>query len=90
MKNFSQLLKLRFRNYGFCVSFFALIPIVCQTIGIEIPLGDFEAMTNAILTFLVAAGLVSNPTTQSRWYNDDPDTCQCKRCASERNSSERN
>ena len=56
MKNFSQLLKLRFRNYGFCVSFFALIPIVCQTIGVEIPLGDFEAMTNAILTFLVAAG----------------------------------
>lgn len=83
MSTFLQVLKQRFRNYGFCVSFFALIPIVCQMLGIELPLGEFESMTNTILTFLVAAGLVSNPTTQSRWYMDDPDTCMCQRCKSE-------
>lgn len=81
MEKFIQTLKLRFRNYGFCVSFFALIPLFCQMLGVELPLGEFDTLTNAILACLVAAGLVSNPTTQARWYTDDPhENCSPKRC----------
>ena len=75
MKNLLIFFKQRSKNYGFWVSFLALIPMACQLAGFELPTGEFESMTNAILTFLVAAGLVSNPTTESRWYADDK--CQC-------------
>ena len=62
----------RFKNYGFWLSFFSLIPIICQMCGYKLPFEDYNTFVNALLTFLVAAGIVSNPTTQTRWYGDDP------------------
>lgn len=61
----------RFKNYGLCASFFALIPIACQAMGVNLPFEEYDTLINAILTFLVAAGILSNPTTDSRWYRDD-------------------
>ena len=71
MRKFFNALSIRFKNYGFCVSFFALIPIICQMLDVELPFDEYNTLINAILTFLVAAGIVSNPTTESKWYRDD-------------------
>lgn len=71
MRKFLNALSVRFKNYGFCVSFFALIPIFCQVMSIELPFDEYNTLINAILTFLVAAGIVSNPTTETKWYSDD-------------------
>lgn len=71
MRKFFNALGVRFKNYGFCVSFFALIPIICQTANVELPFDEYNTLINAILTFLVAAGIVSNPTTETKWYHDD-------------------
>lgn len=38
---------------------------------VELPFDEYNTLINAILTFLVAAGIVSNPTTESKWYRDD-------------------
>ena len=39
--------------------------------SIELPFDEYNTLINAILTFLVAAGIVSNPTTETKWYSDD-------------------
>ncbi len=61
----------RFKNYGFCVSFFALIPLLCQMAGVKLAVGEWDLLVNALLTFLVAAGLINDPTTENKWYGDD-------------------
>ncbi|NLL30786.1 MAG: holin [Clostridiales bacterium] len=61
----------RFKNYGFWVSLFALIPMVLNAMGMEIIPEQYETITTAILTILVALGIVSNPTTECKWYKDD-------------------
>lgn len=71
MRKFFNTLKSRCRNYGFCLSFLALIPVTCQMFDIPLPKSEYEVFTNALLTFLVAAGIVSNPTTSNKWYIDD-------------------
>ena len=32
---------------------------------------EYTEITNAILAVLVAAGIISNPTTTAKWYLDD-------------------
>lgn len=61
----------RFKNYGLWVSIFALIPMLLNSLGIEVVPEEYQAITNTILSILVALGIVSNPTTQCKWFVDD-------------------
>ncbi|MGG7143465.1 phage holin [Clostridium nigeriense] len=61
----------RFKNYGLWVSIFALIPIILNSFGIKVVPDEYQAISNAILTILVALGIISNPTTECKWYIDD-------------------
>lgn len=61
----------RFRNYGFWVSLAALIPMACQLLGITHMPDNYNDIVNAGLTLLVAAGIVSNPTTSNKGFVDD-------------------
>ena len=61
----------RFKNYGLWVSIFALIPIILSAFGVKIVPDEYQAAVNAILGILVALGIISNPTTESKWYIDD-------------------
>ncbi|EOR25938.1 MULTISPECIES: phage holin [Clostridium] len=61
----------RFKNYGLWVSIFALIPMLLNSLGIEVIPEEYQAITNTILSILVALGIVSNPTTQCKWFVDD-------------------
>ncbi|MCR1949447.1 MULTISPECIES: phage holin [Clostridium] len=61
----------RFKNYGLWVSILALIPMILSAFGVHIVPEEYRTITHAILSILVALGIVSNPTTQSKWFNDD-------------------
>lgn len=61
----------RFRNYGFWCSALALIPISYQMISGNVFPEEYAPLCNALLTFLVAAGLISSPTTKNKWFLDD-------------------
>lgn len=61
----------RFKNYGLWVSVAALIPMVLQGFGVNILPDNYQEIVNAILSILVMAGILSNPTTSCKWYIDD-------------------
>ena len=65
----------RFKNYGLWVSIFALIPLLVQALGsynIFVYLPDnYETIVKTMLGVLVALGIVSNPTTDTKGYLDD-------------------
>ncbi|MBN1042967.1 holin [Clostridium botulinum] len=63
--------KSRFKNYGLWVSIAALIPLILKSFGIEVIQGDYEQIVQAILSILVMLGIVSNPTTDAKWFSDD-------------------
>lgn len=60
----------RWRNYGLWVSVAAFIPLVLSSFGINI-VPNYQEIVNALLTILVMAGIISNPTTAARWFKDD-------------------
>ncbi|WP_053983133.1 phage holin family protein [Niameybacter massiliensis] len=62
----------RWRNYGLWVSIAAVIPLVLSAFGIKIVPSEYQEIVNAVLAILVTAGIISNPTTTSRWFTDDP------------------
>ena len=61
----------RFKNYGLWVSILALIPMILSAFGVKVEPEEYQAISNTILTILVALGIISNPTTQCKWYVDD-------------------
>lgn len=61
----------RFKNYGLWVSIVALIPMVLQAFKIDILPDNYHEICNTILSILVMAGILNNPTTNRRWYIDD-------------------
>ncbi|MEG0013884.1 MAG: holin [Cellulosilyticaceae bacterium] len=63
----------RWKNYGLWVSIAALIPLVLSSFGINI-IPNYQEIVNAILTILVTAGILNNPTTVTKWFKDDTDT----------------
>jgi uncharacterized membrane protein len=67
----SQAMKSRLSNYGFWVSLIALIPVVLQLFGVVIIPVSYTAVTNGILALFVALGIISNPTTISKFFFDD-------------------
>lgn len=63
----------RFKNYGLWVSIAALIPLILSSFGIHI-IPNYQEIVNAVLAILVTAGILSNPTTTTKWFGDDKDT----------------
>lgn len=61
----------RFKNYGLWVSILALIPMILSAFGVNVVPEEYQVITNTILSILVALGIISNPTTESKWYIDD-------------------
>lgn len=70
--------KCRFKNYGLWVSVFALIPIILSAFGVEILPDEYQMAVNAILGVMVALGIISNPTTNQKWYSDDEEKTKNK------------
>lgn len=64
-------IKQRIRNYGLWVSFASLVLLVAQAFGVQIDVGIYNSVVNAILTVLVGLGIVSDPTTETKGYGDD-------------------
>lgn len=67
-----EYLKKRITNYGFWVSLLSLIPLIMQAAGDTtlIP-SNYQTVANIILSFLVAVGIVNDPTTDAKGYKDD-------------------
>lgn len=63
----------RFKNYGLWISILALIPMILSAFGVKVVPEEYQTITNTILSILVALGIISNPTTESKWYIDDKD-----------------
>ncbi|MCF0148636.1 MAG: holin [Clostridium sp.] len=61
----------RFKNYGLWVSILALIPMILSAFGVKVVPEEYESIMNTVLSILVALGIISNPTTESKWYIDD-------------------
>ena len=63
----------RFKNYGLWVSIFALIPLILEGFDVHILPDNYSQIVTAILSILVMAGLLNNPTTKSKGFTDDKD-----------------
>lgn len=63
--------KSRFKNYGLWLSVAALIPMLLKGFGINILPDNYDQIITAILSILVMAGILNNPTTDAKWYLDD-------------------
>lgn len=61
----------RFKNYAFWTSLLALIPLIGQMFDLFVLPAEYANLCNSLLAFLVAAGIVNNPTTDSKWFLDD-------------------
>ena len=61
----------RFKNYGLWVAIFAAIPLILKALGLNILPADYDQIVTAILSILVMAGIINNPTTESKWFSDD-------------------
>ena len=60
----------RFKNYGFWVSLFALIPMVLNAMGMEIIQSNMKH-NNSYINHTCSPSIVSNPTTECKWYKDE-------------------
>ena len=63
----------RFKNYGLWVSIAALIPMILKVFGIDVIPEDYENIVQTILSILVMAGILNNPTTKTKGFKDDKD-----------------
>jgi uncharacterized membrane protein len=52
----------RLRNYGLWLAVAALIGMVLQDVGVNIAPERYQAYVDAVLTILVLAGIVNNPS----------------------------
>jgi uncharacterized membrane protein len=61
----------RFKNYALWVSVFSLIPLILEAFGLNIIPKNYSEIVTAILSVLVMAGIINNPSTECKWYLDD-------------------
>lgn len=61
----------RFKNYGLWVSVCALVPMVFKAFGVDILPENYNDIVYAILSILVMAGILNNPTTNNKGFLDD-------------------
>jgi uncharacterized membrane protein len=60
----------RFKNYGLWVAVAALVGMILQDAGVSITPEKYDAYVNTILTVLVLAGIVNNPSS-GRGFRDE-------------------
>lgn len=65
----------RFKNYGLWVSILSLIPLILHSFGVDVVPEQYQLIVNTVLSILVTLGLVSNPTTTTKWFTDDKKEC---------------
>jgi len=58
----------RWKNYSLWVSIFAFIPMLLEAFGVNVLPTNYAELTKALLSILVVAGILSNPTTNG--YKD--------------------
>lgn len=74
----------RLRNFGLWAAIFAFIPIVCESFGVNIIPANYELLIQGLLSILVLAGIINNPTTKNHFYLDDKcENPNCKICNKE-------
>ena len=61
----------RFKNYALWISIFSLIPLILEAFGLNIIPKNYNEIVTAILSVLVMAGIINNPSNESKWYLDD-------------------
>ncbi|WP_055070823.1 phage holin [Clostridium massiliamazoniense] len=61
----------RLKNYGLWISIAALIPMVLKGFNINILPENYDQIVTAILSILVMAGILNNPTTECKGFLDD-------------------
>lgn len=65
----------RLKNYGLWVAIFAYLPIISESLGyyhINLPLpGNYDKLVIGLLGILVLLGILSNPTTENKFFGDD-------------------
>ncbi|PFC97157.1 hypothetical protein [Bacillus cereus] len=59
----------KFKNYGLWVSLFALLGMVLMDTVPHFNAGRYQEYVDMILYILIAAGVVSNPTS-GKWFAD--------------------
>ena len=62
----------RFKNYGLWVSVAALAPMVLEGFGLKVLPSNYKEITTSVLSIMVMAGILNNPTTDNKWYTDEP------------------
>lgn len=60
----------RLRNYGLWLAVAALVGMVLQDVGVNIAPDRYQAYVDAVLTILVLAGIINNPS-QGTGYRDE-------------------
>jgi uncharacterized membrane protein len=60
----------RLRNYGLWLAVAALIGMVLQDVGVNIAPERYQAYVDAVLTILILAGIVNNPS-QGTGFRDE-------------------
>ncbi|MGL5414341.1 MAG: holin [Clostridium sp.] len=61
----------RFKNYGLWISVAALVPMVLKGFNINVLPENYNEIITAVLSILVMAGILNNPTTESKGFLDD-------------------
>ncbi|MFC0298904.1 holin [Geobacillus jurassicus] len=62
----------RFKNYGLWLAIGSFVVIALETFGVDIDLGKYERLYHALLSILVMAGILNNPSL-GRGYSDKVD-----------------
>ncbi|WP_078548626.1 phage holin [Litchfieldia alkalitelluris] len=63
-------MKNRFKNYALWIAVASLGLIVAQSFGLEITEDKYNEVVNAVLTVLVLAGVINNPTSGSGFKDE--------------------
>ncbi|WP_027408893.1 hypothetical protein [Anoxybacteroides tepidamans] len=59
----------RFKNYGLWLAIASFVIMALKTFGVDIDLGKYEDLYEALLSILVMAGIINNPSL-GRGYSD--------------------
>ncbi len=59
----------RWKNYGLWVSIASLVLIILQQLNVGIDAGQYNEIVTLVLSILVAAGVISNPTNGSGYLD---------------------
>jgi uncharacterized membrane protein len=60
----------RLKNYGLWLAVTALVGMILQDLGVNIAPERYQAYVDAVLTILVLAGIVNNPS-QGNGFRDE-------------------